>query len=162
MIMIGWPNGPKKVCQVRPSFAGPERSQVAQSDESRRIAANIAKLSEPLREGLVGHYQFDGGQTGRMFKLVSASLAGPHVPNTTLGQMLRPFWCNDSGTALRALRDRPFTHGDLAVPDTNESMLSQNQAGLSDPDQLLLQDLSDSSAADWGPTSRLPELLRKS
>src|SRR5262249_54855621 len=49
-------NGPKKVCQVRSSFAGPERSQVAQSDESRRIAANIAKLSEPLREGLVGHY----------------------------------------------------------------------------------------------------------
>ena len=40
--------------------------------------------------------------------------------------------------------------GTLPVPDTNESMLSQNHAGLSDPDQLLLQDLSDRSAADRG------------
>jgi hypothetical protein len=32
-----------------------------------------------------------------MFKLVSAGLAGPHVPNTSLGR-------NDSGTALRTLR----------------------------------------------------------
>src|SRR5262249_33450966 len=39
----------EKGLSVRPSFAGTERSQVAQSDESRRIAANIAKLSEPLR-----------------------------------------------------------------------------------------------------------------
>jgi len=67
-----------------------------------------------------------------MFKLVSAVLAEPHVPNTALRPMLRPFWRNDSGTALRTLRDRPFTHGD-----------SQNQAGLSDHHQLLLQDLSE-------------------
>jgi hypothetical protein len=91
-----------------------------------------------------------------MFKLVSASLAGPHVPNTTFGHMLRPFWCNDSGTALRAFRYRPFTHGDpLPVPDTNESMLPQIRAGLSDPDQLLLQDLSDRSAADRGQRSEV-------
>jgi hypothetical protein len=86
-----------------------------------------------------------------MFKLVSASLAGPHVPNTTFGQMLRPFWCDDSGTALRALRYRPFTHGDpLPVPDANKSMLSQNHAALSDLNQLLLQNLSDRSATHRG------------
>jgi hypothetical protein len=41
MIMIGWPNGLKKVYQVRRSFAGP--------DKPRRITANIAKLPELVR-----------------------------------------------------------------------------------------------------------------
>jgi len=30
MTMIGWPNGLKKVCQIRLSFAGPERGEAAQ------------------------------------------------------------------------------------------------------------------------------------
>jgi hypothetical protein len=38
MIMIGWPNGLKKIYQARRSFAG--------SDEARRIASNIAKLPD--------------------------------------------------------------------------------------------------------------------
>jgi hypothetical protein len=36
MIMIGWPNGLKKIYQARRSFAG--------SDEARRIVVDIAKL----------------------------------------------------------------------------------------------------------------------
>jgi len=55
-----------------------------------------------------------------MFKLVSAGLAGPNVPNTALGPMLRPFWCNDSRTTLRTLGDWSFTHGDSSLsPDTS-------------------------------------------
>jgi hypothetical protein len=65
------------------------------------------------------------GEIDRMFKPVSARLAGPYVPNTALGPMLRPFWCNDSTTTLRTLDDWPFTHRDLSlVPDTNEGTLS--------------------------------------
>src|SRR5262249_56373668 len=79
-----------------------------------------------------------------MFKLVSAGLAEPHVPNTALRPMLRPFWRNDSGTALRTLRDRPFTHGDPSLsPTPMEACYSQNQAGLSDYHQLLLQHMSE-------------------
>ena len=39
--MTGWPNGLKKFCQVRRSFAGP--------DEPRRTTANITKLPELVR-----------------------------------------------------------------------------------------------------------------
>src|SRR5215468_9858528 len=56
-----------------------------------------------------------------MFKLVSARLARPYVPNTALGPMLRPFRCNDSATTLRTLDDWPGIHGDLSLsPDTHE------------------------------------------
>ena len=39
-----------------------------------------------------------------MFKLVSARLAGPYVPNTALRPMLRPFWCNDSTAKQETVR----------------------------------------------------------
>jgi hypothetical protein len=44
--MIGWPNGLKRVYQVRPSFAG-----LSARDEAR-IAANIAKLPELSRRSI--------------------------------------------------------------------------------------------------------------
>ena len=37
--------------------------------------------------------------------LLSASLAGPHVPNAIVQQMLRPLRCNDIRPALRTLVD---------------------------------------------------------
>jgi len=86
-----------------------------------------------------------------MFKPVSARLAGPYVPNTALGPMLRPFWCNDSTTTLRTLDDWPFMHGDLSLsPTPMKGRSLKNRARLRNPDQLLLQDLSDSRAADRG------------
>jgi len=86
-----------------------------------------------------------------MFKPVSARVAGPYVPNTALGPMLRPFWCNDSTTTLRTLDDWPFMHGDLSLsPTPMKGRSLKNQARLRNPDQLLLQDLSDSRAADRG------------
>jgi hypothetical protein len=53
-----------------------------------------------------------------MFKLVSARLAGPYVPNTALGPMLRPFWRNDSTTTLRTLDNWSGIHGDLSQSPT--------------------------------------------
>jgi len=86
-----------------------------------------------------------------MFKPVSARLAGPYVPNTALGPMLRPFWCNDSTTTLRTLDDWPFMHGDLSLsPTPMRGRSLKNRARLRNPHQLLLQDLSDSRAADRG------------
>jgi hypothetical protein len=86
-----------------------------------------------------------------MFKPVSARLAGPYVPNTALGPMLRLFWCNDSTTTLRTLDDWPFMHGDLSLsPTPMKGRSLKNRARLRNPDQLLLQDLSDSRAADRG------------
>jgi hypothetical protein len=86
-----------------------------------------------------------------MFKPVSARLAGPYVPNIALGPMLRPFWCNDSTTTLRTLDDWPFMHGDLSLSPTPMKERSlKNRARLRNPHQLLLQDLSDSRAADRG------------
>ena len=86
-----------------------------------------------------------------MFKPVSARLAGPYVPNTALGPMLRPFWCNDSTTTLPTLDDWPFMHGDLSLsPTPMKGRSLKNRARLRNPDQLLLQDLSDSRAADRG------------
>src|SRR6202040_2103827 len=96
-----------------------------------------------------------------MFKPESARLAGPYVPNTALGPMLRPFWCNDSTTTLRTLDDWPFMHGDLSLsptpmkgrslkksPTPMKGRSLKNRARLRNPHQLLLQDLSDSRAAD--------------
>ena len=97
------------------------------------------------------------GEIDRIFKLVSARLAGPYVPNTALGPMLRPFWCNDSATTLRTLDDRPVTHGDiLLVPRHPRNPYLKNQAKLGNPDQLILQDLSASRAAICAKTRHQP------
>jgi hypothetical protein len=65
--------------------------------------------------------------------------------------MLRPFWCNDSTTTLRTLDDWPFMHGDLSLsPTPMKGRSLKNRARLRNPHQLLLQDLSDSRAADRG------------
>jgi hypothetical protein len=56
--MIGWPNGLKKVYQVRPSFAGPERGQVAQQERAaadhgeHRQAAGVSYSKGVLFFGL--------------------------------------------------------------------------------------------------------------
>jgi hypothetical protein len=42
-------------------------------------------------------------QIDRVLKPISASLAGPQIPNTSVRQMLRPFWGNDIRTAVRTL-----------------------------------------------------------
>src|SRR5215468_2967684 len=47
--MIGWPNGLKKVCQVRPSFAGLSAAKLLTRDEARRITASIGKLPDLLK-----------------------------------------------------------------------------------------------------------------
>jgi hypothetical protein len=51
--MIGWPNGLKKVYQVRLSFAGPECGQTAQQRRGAADRSNVAKLPEPLRVKLL-------------------------------------------------------------------------------------------------------------
>jgi hypothetical protein len=43
-------------------------------------------------------------EADRIFKLVSAPLAGPYVPNAAVVYMLGPFWRDNSGTAPRTLR----------------------------------------------------------
>jgi len=79
--------------------------------------------------------------------------------------MLRPSWCNDGRTTLRTLSDWPFAkhlHGDPRRPrDPMKQCYLQNQGRLSNPDQLLLQDLSNSSAADRGHSGEVAELLAK-
>jgi|SRR5215472_3054497 len=92
-----------------------------------------------------------------MFKAVSAGLTGPHVPNTAFGSMLRTFWCNDSSTALRTLSDWSFTHRGLLTVPGQRNFYLQNQARLSKPYQLLLRDLSDSSATESRRTSPAAE-----
>ena len=42
-------------------------------------------------------------EADRIFKLVSAPLAGPYVPNAAVVYMLGPFWRDNSGIALRTL-----------------------------------------------------------
>ncbi len=80
-------------------------------NRARRIAANFAKLLELLRKTLVGVCQFSSRQIGRMFKLISAGLAGPHVSNSSER-------CSDQSGAMIVAPGTP-----LAVPDTNRSML---------------------------------------
>ena len=45
----------------------------------------------------------DWMEADRIFKLVSAPLAGPYVPNAAVVYMPGPFWRDNSGTALRTL-----------------------------------------------------------
>jgi hypothetical protein len=67
-----------------------------------------------------------------VFELVSTVLAGPHVSNAMIRQMLGLFWCNNSSTTLRTLDDWPVIHGDPSdVPDTKQKSilkLSRNRA----------------------------------
>src|SRR5215471_8648759 len=87
-----------------------------------------------------------------MFKLVSARLAGPYVPNTAPGPMLRPFWCNDSTTTLRTFDDWSGIHGDLSQsPTPMEGRYLNNRARLRDHDQLLLQDFPDQQCCGSRP-----------
>jgi hypothetical protein len=91
-----------------------------------RQAANVA-WKELIYIG-----QLAGGQIDRVFELVSTVLAGPHVSNTMIRQMLGPFWCNNSSTTLRTLDDWPVIHGDPSdVPDPKQKSiltLSRNRA----------------------------------
>jgi len=48
------------------------------------------------------------GKAERIFKLMTASLAGPYVPNTTILQVRRPFRCDHIRTTVHhALTDIP-------------------------------------------------------
>jgi hypothetical protein len=51
------------------------------------------------------------GQVDRILKLITAGLAGPHVSNAMLRQVLRPVWRNHMPTTLRALICCYFIHG---------------------------------------------------
>jgi hypothetical protein len=51
------------------------------------------------------------GQVDRILKLITAGLAGPHVSNAMVRQVLRPVWCNHMPTTLRALTCCYFIHG---------------------------------------------------
>jgi hypothetical protein len=50
------------------------------------------------------------GKADRMLKLRSAGRAGPHVPNTTIRQVRRPFGCDHIRTTVRTRMDRYSDH----------------------------------------------------
>lgn len=54
-------------------------------------------------ENLFGICQLTRSPIDGIFKLVSAGLARPHVPNAVIGKMLGPFWCDEKRTTLGAL-----------------------------------------------------------
>ena len=54
-------------------------------------------------EDLLGIYQLTGRPIDRIFKLVSAGLARPHVSNAVIGKMLRPLGRDQNRTTLRTL-----------------------------------------------------------
>ncbi len=54
-------------------------------------------------EDLLGIYQLTRRPIDRIFKLVPAGLARPHVTNAVIGKMLRPLGCDQNRAALRAL-----------------------------------------------------------
>jgi hypothetical protein len=111
-------------CYVVRDHNGQHLAYVCFEDEpGRRSAAKLLSKGEARRLAALGsplvffnsqiRLDFRCGEIDRIFKLVSARLAGPYVPNTALGPMLRPFWCNDSTTTLRTLDHWPVIHGDL-------------------------------------------------
>ena len=143
---------PTRTVMVGNPYRGGSFRSFCTRDEARRIVALCSPLvffNSQIR------LDFRCGEIDRTFKPVSARLAGPYVPNTALGPMLRPFWCNDSTTTLRTLDDWPFVHGDLSLsPTPMKGRSLKNQARSRNPDQLLLQDFSDRSATDCGEYSQ--------
>ena len=50
------------------------------------------------------------GEANRILKLISAGRAGPHVPNAMLGEVRRPFRCDDIRTTVRTRIDGYSSH----------------------------------------------------
>jgi hypothetical protein len=71
----------------------------------RRGAADCCQLRQTAAEGLAYVHQLTRRQVDRVFKLISARVARPHVPNTVIRQVLRPCRGDHNGTALRTLTD---------------------------------------------------------
>jgi len=61
-------------------------------------------------EDLLSIYQLTRRPIDRIFELVAAGLAPPHVTNAVIGKVLRPLGCDQNRTALRALIPRDFFH----------------------------------------------------
>jgi hypothetical protein len=124
--------------------AAKDRCELCQVAGATEVAICLAiRQAQWLRSPLVFfnfkiRLDFRCGEIDRVFKLVSARLAGPYVPNTALGPMLRPLWCNDSSTTLRTLDDWTVIHGDLLSP-SHEKRCPKNRARLRNRDQLLLR-----------------------
>jgi hypothetical protein len=54
-------------------------------------------------KNLFGKCQLTRRPIDGIFKLVSAGLARPQVPNAVIGKMFGPFWCDEKRTTLGAL-----------------------------------------------------------
>lgn len=62
------------------------------------------------------HCQFARREIEGAFELIAAHFARPRVPHAALGQIFRPFWRDDLGTALRTLICCSLLHCHRTLP----------------------------------------------
>ena len=122
----------------------------ARSCSARRPDRRSAEQQSRNVDYLRVHY-LTRGQVDRILKLITAGLAGPHVSNAMVRQMLRPVRRNHMPTTLRALICCYCIHG--RISSTFVSIIPEDADRRVTGDQLA----SRQTAASSNPSSASPD-----